>query len=423
ASAIKMRFDGVRNVSITPNGDLVLKIGGGEIRQPEPEIYQVINGARRVIPGGYKILDSRTVGFAIAGYDHSAPLVIDPVLGYSTFFGGNVGDTARVTALDASGDIYIAGDTFSKFFSTTGAVQTNYAGGQNYGDAFVAKLDPTGTNLIYLTYLGGSGDDVALGLAVDSAGNAFIGGYTDSKNFPTNNALYPTIPSVYSSYYGFQPGSGFVSELNAAGTQLIYSTYLGGASANMVEAIAVDSADNAYAVGYTYSTNFPVTANALLPHLASTNGTAFLNPNAFLTEIASNDSKLVYSTYLGGTNYDVATGVAVDASDNVYVAGYTASFNFPTWNTPANLPDGRYLNGLTNQTSVFFRFDAFATKFPPLNGTIPPSSQTNFYSTFLGGTNNDMAYGIAADAAGDAYVTGWTASTNFPLINSPPGLS
>lgn len=422
-NAIKMQFQGVGRISITPDGDLVVRIGSSEIRQPKPEIYQTISGARKTIDGGYKILDSRTVAFEVAGYDHSLPLVIDPVLGYSTFFGGNVSDTAWVMALDPNNSIYIAGDTFSTKFSTVGAVQTNYAGaGAYYGDAFVAKLDQTGTNLIYLTYLGGSGNDAAIALAVDSTGNAFLGGYTDSKNFPTNNALYQTIPTVYSSYYGFQPASGFVTELNTNGTRLIYSTYLGGASDNLVEAIAVDSSDNAYAVGLTYSTNFPVTTNALLTHLAGTNGTVFLNANGFVTEIASNDSKLVYSTYFGGTNYDVATGVAVDPSNYVYVAGYTASFNFPTWNTPTNLPYGRHLNGLTNQTSIFYTYDGFAAKFPPLTNQI--SSKTNLiYSTFLGGTNNDMAYGIAADASGNAYVTGWTASTNFPVINSPPGLT
>src|SRR5580698_3656229 len=175
-NVIKMQFQGVDKISTTPSGDLVLKIGSSEVRQPKPEIYQTISGSRKTIAGGYKILDSRTVAFEIAGYDHTRPLIIDPVLGYSTFFGGNVSDTAWVMALDTNNCIYIAGETFSTKFSTVGAVQTNYAGGgAYYGDAFVAKLDQTGTNLIYLTYLGGSGDDIAVGMAVDSAGNAFVG--------------------------------------------------------------------------------------------------------------------------------------------------------------------------------------------------------------------------------------------------------
>ncbi len=418
-NAIKMQFGGVDNISVTPQGDLVLKIGTHELRQPAPEIYQTIGGARKMIAGGYKILDSRSVAFYAGEYDRSRPLVIDPVLGYSTFFGGNVGDTAWATTLDINNSIYIAGETFSTKFFTAGAVQTNFAGGPVNGDAFVAKFDSTQTNLIYLTYVGGTADDLAVGLAVDQAGNAFIGGYTDSTNFPTTNALYAKIPAAYNSSFRSQPGSGFVSELNTNGTSLMYSTYLGGNSANFVESIALDSADNVYAVGYTYATNFPVTANALQTRLQSTNGTAFLNPNGFVTEIASNDASLVYSSYLGGTNYDAALGVTVDTNSNVYVCGYTASYNFPTWNTPANLRGGRFLNGVTNQASVRFLFDAFVTKFPPLSGAISPAAQKSFYSTFLGGTNNDGASGIAADAAGNAYVTGWTSSTNFPVINTP----
>ena len=427
--AVKMRFNGVDDISITPQGDLVLKIGTHEIRQPKPEIYQTIGGARKTIGGGYKILDSQTVSFEVSEYDRILPLVIDPILGYSAFFGGNIGDTAWAIAVDTNDNsIYIAGQTFSTKFFTTGAVQTNFAGGGFTGDAFVAKMDQTGTNLIYLTYLGGSGDDVAAGVAVDAAGNAFVAGATASINFPTNNALYPKIQSVFDSLHNFQPSCGFVAELNTNGTQLLYSTYLGGKSQDFIQGIAVDSADNAYVVGYAYSTNFPVTTNALQRHFQGTNVTTYLNANAFLTEIASNDSSLVYSTYLGGTNIDGATGVAVDTSNNVYVCGYTASFNFPTWNATNNLPGGGHLNGITNNSfaAVIYTYDAFVTKFPPLNGTNPPASQTNnafSYSMFLGGTNDDVAYGIAADAQGNAYVTGWTASTNFPSINAPPGLT
>ncbi|HEV2331238.1 MAG TPA: SBBP repeat-containing protein [Verrucomicrobiae bacterium] len=420
-NAIKMQFDGVDKISLSPQGDLVLKIANHEIRQPKPEIYQTIDGARKTIAGGFKILNSRTVAFEVAQFDRSLPLVIDPVLGYSAFFGGNVSDTPTAIAMDVNNNVYITGETLSKQFSTVGAAQTNFNGGSINGDAFIAKFSGSPpTNLIYLTYLGGSSDDLAYGIAADSAGNAFVTGYTISQNFPTNHAIFPKFPGAYSSRYGTYFGSGFVTELNTNGTNLIYSTYLGGAALNSGESIAVDSSDNAYVVGYTCSTNFPVTANALQKHLACTN-TLFLNPNGFLTEIASNDASLVYSTFLGGTNYDFAACVAVDASNYVYVAGYTASTNFPTWNVPTNLIGARLLNNITN-ANFSTPFDAFVTKFPPL--TNQPSSVADLvYSTFLGGTNNDMAYGIAADASGNAYVTGWTTSTNFPVINPPPGLS
>ena len=435
ADIIKMHFTGVDKISIAPDGELVLKIGSGEIIQPRPEIYQDIAGTRNVIQGGYKMLDARTVAFEIGSYDHFQPLVIDPVLNYSTYFGGTLGTSAWAIALNtnsfadsSNGYIYIAGQTLSKHFFTTGARQTNFGGGILDGDAFVAKFSNPPTNLLYLTYLGGTNDEEALGLAVDAAGNAFVGGYTDSTNFPVVNALYPNIASKYNPQYGFTPGSGFVAELNTNGSQLIYSTYLGGSYENCVQALAIDSSDNAYVVGYTSSTNFPVwptNGMVLQKSLLCTND-EFINFNGFVTEIASNDSSLVYSTYLGGTNLDVAISVAVDANSNVYVAGYTASTNFPvTGNTLTNFPMLSHLNGDTN-AGRNASFDGFVTKFPPLS-TQPSNIAQLVYSTYLGGTNGDMAYGVTADAAGDAYVTGWTTSTNFPVYvpgttNGPAGL-
>lgn len=427
--AIKIRFNGVDKVSVTPQGLLVLNLGGGEIQQSAPVIYQMEDGQRKTIHGGYRMVDARTVAFNVADYDHALPLVIDPVLVYSTFFGGAVNAEGFVVKLDPNDDIYIAGQTLAKEFASSGSVQTNFGGGLYNGDAFVAKFTNPATNLIYLTYLGGTNEDAAFGLAVDSLGNAFITGYTESTNFPTTNAMYAKIPTVFNHSYSLQPGSAFVAELNTNGSQLIYSTYLGGSSENCAEAIALDSADNAYVVGYTYSTNFPVTTNAFQKTLQSTNGTVFLNANAFVTEIPANDAGTnpIYSTYLGGTNLDVASSVAVDANNNVYVAGYTASYNFPTWNVPVNLPYGHYLNGSTNHYD-YGTYDAFVAKFPPLNATISPSALTNaFYSTLLGGTNSDKAYGLAVDSTGSAYVTGWTTSTNFPTYfpntNGPPGLT
>ena len=422
-NVIKVHFDGVDKIALSPQGDLVLKIGTGEIRQPEPEIYQAVAGARKDLSGGYRILDRQTVAFNVGPYDHSLPLVIDPVLGYSTFFGGNTSATGWAIAMDANTNLYIAGQTFSKQFFTTNAYQTNFGGGTYVGDAFVAKFGNPATNLIYLTYLGGSGDDAAYGLAVDGNGDAYITGATESANFPTNNAIpgHGTIGGKVGPT-GLYPADAFVTELGPGGSKLIYSTFLGGADSDAAYGIALDSSTNAYVTGFTFSTNFPVSANAILTHLACSNN-FYLNANAFVSEITNGGGALIYSTYLGGTNYDVGRGIAVDAANNVYVAGYTASFNFPVWNTPTNLPYGRYLNGVTNQRSIHYTFDGFAAKFPPLNGTIPPSTQTNtFYSTFLGGTNDDMAYGIVPDSSGNAYVTGWTASTNFPHMNNPPGL-
>jgi len=417
---IKIRFDGVDNISLTPQGALVLKLGASEVQQSGPEIYQTINSARKIISGGYRLLDSHTVAFEMGDYDHSQPLVIDPVLSYSTYFGGTANTEGFAIVLNTNsiagapnGTIYIAGQTLSKQFSTSGADQTNFDGGQFNGDAFVARFSNPATNLIYLTYLGGNLDDAAFGLAVDTNGDAFIAGYTDSTNFPTTNAIYPKLTTTYSVEFGEYPGDAFVAELYPSGSNLVYSTYLGGSNAaiSCADAVAIDSSDNAYVVGFTYSTNFPCT-NAMQKTFQGTNTTIGLNANAFVTEIASNDASLVFSSYLGGTNLDIASSVFVDVSNNVYVAGYTASYNFPVWNVPTNLPNGRLLNGATNLNG-YGNFDAFVTKFPPLTNSV--SVITNeYYSTLLGSTNTDEAFGITADPSGCAYVTGFTTSTNFP---------
>jgi hypothetical protein len=423
-NVIRIHFDGVDKISLTSQGDLVLKIGTGEIRQPKPEIYQTVAGAREIINGDYKILDSQTVAFEIESYNRSLPLVIDPVLVYSAYFASDKGTTGWAIARDTNDCTYIAGQTFAKEFFTPNAFQTNYAGGRFTGDAFVAKFDSTGTNLIYLTYMGGAGDDIAYGLAVDGNSDAFITGYTQSTNFPVTNALpgHAQIAGKFDSTANSWPADAFVSELSSNGSSLIYSTYLGGDRADVAYGIALDASDNVYITGATYSTNFPISlTNAFQDKLACSNN-FYLNANAFVAEISSGGSNLVYSTFLGGTNFDAGRAITVDSGNNVLIAGYTASTNFPTWKVPAGLPI--YLNGVTNKKGNNDNsLDAFVTKFPPLSATVSKSSLTNFYSTFLGGTNSEIAYGLAVDPAGHAYVTGFTASTNFPTTNNnPPGL-
>ncbi len=428
-NAIAIRFDGVNKIFINAQGELVLTLGDSEISQPKPVIYQMVGGERHAIIGGYKILDAHTVAFSIGQYDRTLPLVIDPILSYSTYFGGNAGDIACAVAVSTNdGSIYVAGETLSKqFYYTPEAFQTNFAGGTLTGDAFVAKFDGSGQNLIYLTYLGGGADDGALSLAVDATGDVFVTGFTDSTNFPTTNAIYPHISGTIPKGFNFYPVDAFVTELGSSGSNLIYSTYLGGSWQDTASGIAVDSSGNAYVTGFTYSTNFPTT-NAIQNHLACTNS-EFYNANAFVTEIAAGGTNLVFSTYLGGTNFDQGQGIAVDGAGYVYVTGYTASTNFPTWNMPTNLPNSHLLNGSTNKNN--FDFDAFVTKLPPFSDWIYSASNqvysvsnlANSYSTYLGGTNNDIGRSIACDAAGDAFVTGWTASTNFPdTATNVPGL-
>jgi hypothetical protein len=447
---IAIHFGGVDKVSISKQGELILTLGDAEIRQPKPVIYQTVSGARHEIIGGYRLVDAFTVAFDIGQYDRTLPLVIDPILSYSTYFGGNNGTTAWAVAVDTNGFVYVAGQTFSTKLTNwsvpQGAYQTNFHGGTFFaGDAFVAKFDNLGTNLIYFTYLGGSADDAAFGIAVNGQGNVFVTGATDSPDFPTNNAIpgHAKIGGIYLQSFGAYPSDAFVAELNSSGTNLIFSSYLGGSGMDAGNGIALDLSGNIYVTGYTFSTNFPTTnaipyhlagrTNLFLDHLACTNS-FYYNANAFITKIGPTGTNLIYSSYFGGNNYDMGNGIAVDSSNFVYVTGFTASTNFPATNAAVQplvwtnvvvtqhatnyIPvtnyvwNGYLLNGTTNQTSTY---DAFVAKFD--------TTGTNLlYSTYLGGTNNDVAYAIAVDNLGAAYVTGWTTSTNFPNTNTIAGL-
>jgi hypothetical protein len=319
---------------------------------------------------------------------------------YSTYLGGNTGDEGFGIAVDASGNAYVTGQTNSRNFPTTpGAFQATYAGS---GDtkAFVTKLNPAGTALVYSTYLGGSGaagsGDSGAGIAVDAAGNAYIAGSTYSSDFPTTPGTFQA------SNRGFP--NAFVTELNAAGTALVYSTYLGGSRSDFGTAIAVDTASNVYVTGFTQSSDFPTTPGAFQTTLGG-GGDLNGDTNAFVTKLNATGTALVYSTYLGGSvsnpfyNGDLGLGIAVDGSGDAYVTGSTRSSNFPT--TPGAFQT--QLGGLDG--------NAFVTK---LNAT----GTALVYSTYLGGSGGagfgDVGTGIAVDAAGNAYVTGSTGSANFP---------
>jgi hypothetical protein len=412
---IVIRFTGVDKISVNAQGQLALFAGKSEIDQARPVMYQTVAGVRREIEGGYKILDARTVGFTIGQYDHRLPLVIDPILSFSTYFGGLAGTGAYAMALYTNDNsVFITGSTLSENVGTN-SYQTNYQGGIHYGDAYVAKFNLPGpgrpnAELAYCTYLGGAHEDLGDAIAVDSAGRVFVGGYTDSTNFPVKNPPAGVSTNIGGTIiFDVYQFDGFVAELDPTGTTLIYSTYLGGSGADGVFGLAIDSADNAYATGYTFSTNFPVLnpipfklagrTNTSLGYLACTN--TFFNCNAFITKINAGGAGVGFSTYFGGNNYDVGTAIAVDSANNVFVTGYTSSTNFP--NTNAFQP---FLN--QNDSNIVYRLDAFVAKLAPT-----PTHLNLVYSTFLGNTNDDEAHAIAVDSQDAAYVTGWTTSTNF----------
>ncbi len=389
---IALAVDGARDVRLDGDGNLALGTILGDIVQQAPRAYQTIDGVRHAVAVHYTLTPARQIGVALGAYDTQAPLVIDPVLSYSTYLGGSGSDAAYGVAVDAAGNAYVTGNTTSTDFPTAGALQgTNHGGVTASLDAFVSKLNAAGTALVYSTYLGGSGDDYGNAIAVDPSGNAYVTGNTSSSDFPTTaNAYQPTGYSI------------FVSKLNAAGGSLLYSTYLGGPSGvgnNYGNGIAVDAASDAYVTGYAGSTDFPTTPGSVQPAL---NGFSY---NAFVVKIntaASGSASLVYGTYLGGTSPsgDAGQGIAIDQAGDAYVTGSTTSTDFPT---TVNAPQ-RTFGGV---------YDAFVSKLNPTGSTL-------LYSTYLGGSDDDEGEGIAVDAGGNAYVTGFTASTNFPTTAPAP---
>jgi len=327
-SSIRLKFRGAGRLKIDDNGDLVLGADGEQVRLQKPQVYQEASGTRRAVEGRYWIAGANTISFRVADYDRSKPLIVDPVLVYSTYLGGSGDDSGTSIAVDSSGNAYVTGYTSSIDFPTMNPLQPTYAGGSGSLDVFVAKLNSTGSALVYSTYLGGSNYDSGTSIAVDSSGNAYVTGYTYSTDFPTMNALQ-----------GTTAGSGdvFVAKLNPTGSALVYSTYLGGSGIDYGYGIAADASGNAYVTGFTCSTNFP-TANA--EQAASGGRLNSLPPcgDVFVTKLNATGTALVYSTYLGGSGDDAGRGIVVDSSGNAYVTGYTSSIDFPTMNPlqPAN---------------------------------------------------------------------------------------
>ena len=378
--AITLELQAAQGFKIDAQGDLVLHTESGDVRLLKPHAYQQVKGRKQVIPARYVARGKNQVGFEVTAYDRTTPLIIDPILSYSTYLGGSALDDAFGIAVDSSGNAYVTGFTASTNFPTTsGTFQTALAGGF---DVFVTKLNATGTALVYATYLGGSSDDEANGIAVDSSGNAYVTGFTASTNFPTTSGAFQTS-------FGGGPNDAFVTKLNATGTTLVYSTYLGGGGTDDAVGIAVDSSGNAYVTGLTASANFPTSSGAFQTTFG---GGPF---DVFVTKLNSTGTALAYSTYLGGSGDDEGDGIAVDSNGSAYVTGVTSSINFPT------------SSGAFQTTFGGGPFDVFVTK---LNAT----GTALAYSTYLGGSGDDEGFGIAVDSTGNAYVTGLTSSTNFP---------
>jgi hypothetical protein len=391
---ILIRFEGADALTVNEAGELVVELGGEKLIQHRPIIYQEIGDERKAISGGYVVVGKYCVGFNVGRHRQDLPLVIDPVLAYSSYFGGTSGDIGLTIKLDAAGAIYIGGETLSHQFPftiPTNAFQRTFKGGSVDGDGFVAKFDASGSNLVYFTYLGGKSDDGVLDLAVDAQGNVYVTGLTSSTNFPTKNALYRKIHGTADPNIGAYPTDGFVSKLNPDGSGLVFSTYFGGDGADLCAGIAVDPAGNVYVTGYTHSLNFPT----FHPYYR---GTKLAGGNdGFVAKFGSAGTNLIYSTYLGGSQNDEGQGVAADAEGCAYVTGYTGSFNFPLTNSY------QLLNGYSTSTTYY---DAFLAKFAP-DGSV-------LYATPFGGYGNDYGYRIVLDSRTNALLTGIAQAHDFP---------
>ncbi len=433
---IGLRFRGPDKLQLDAEGGLVLSSRDGAVRFQAPHVYQKIGEEERQVAGRFVLRAENRVGFEVAAYDRTRTLVIDPVLTYSTYLGGsgNEGCSAitglttpgcPAIAVDSAGNAYVAGPTSSADFpvgppfplpscppTPPGPFQCALSGP---ADIFVAKFNSTGSALLFSTYLGGTGTDTNVGIAVDSGFNVFVAGTTDSPDFPTSgtNAAFQATPKAAGTHV-------FVSELDSAGATLLYSTYLSGSGTDVASGLALDVKNKAYVTGTTTSTDFPTTTGAFQqcldhPKVVPPCPNDLTASNFFVSKVdpaTSGAASLPYSTYFGGGNppngQTRGGGIAVDSNSNAYITGGT---NFVHTGTNDNT-DFPILNGC--QSTLNGPTDAFLAKINPAGAT----GAQLIYSTYLGGSSDEVGNAIAVDSGANAYVTGSTTSTDFSLTTS-----
>jgi hypothetical protein len=437
-----LEFDSEQAVSLDPAGGLILLNTPFQCRQPKPLIYQDTPHGRRLVAGGYRMRGRNRVGFEIGDHDSRYAIVIDPVILFSTYFGGNGDDTSSGVAVDSGGNIYVSGSTSSTNFPGAPIGPPFTGTGQ---DAYVAKFTPAGS-LVFATYIGGTNDKAfGNGLAIDPNDNIYLVGSTTSTDFPTKNPLQ-------ASYGG--DTDAFVAEFSSAGNALIYSTYLGGPALDYASGVAVDQSGNAYVCGATGSTNFPL-VNPAQPVYG---GGAL---DGFATLISAGGSSIIYSTFLGGSEPEFTNGIVIDPFENAYIFGDTASVDFPIVNAIQPVygggsadgwlvrlsPSGAFVystyiggnsgdsirgGGFDSENNLIIAGDTASTNFPVLNAIQPvygggvfdafvsklnSTGSAYIYSTYIGGSGEDSAYDLQTDSLGNVYISGYTYSTNFPVVN------
>jgi hypothetical protein len=380
ASNIAMRYAGAKKLSLTENGELMIETSLGALAERVPSTYLLKSTNKEEITGNYTLIDSVTVGFKVQDkYNSVYPLIIDPELIFSTFLGGSNDEIAHAVGIDSAGYCIVSGTTTSSDFPRINPYDSTYDG---YGDIFISKFSPTGDSLVFSTYLGSSGgNESPFSLSIDIDNCIYVGGFTNSSNFPLANP--------FDDHYN-QGQDAVVFKLSTQGDSLIYSTYLGGGGGDDARDIAVDNVGCAYVVGTTSSIDFPM-VNAFDSEYGSTY-------DAYLAKFSTDGGSLIYSTFLGGTGpQDGGYAVAVDSGHCPYVVGITQCSDFPT----RNAFDNHYNGG---------QGDGFLSKFAA-------SGDSLIYSTYLGGSDEDYASEIAVDNSGQASIIGDTYSSNFPTVN------
>ena len=392
---IALGFDGAKRIGLDQQGNLSLEADGGNVQLEPPRVYQVVNGEHRAVAGRYVLTAANHVGVKLGAYDRSRELVIDPVLNYSSYFGGSQDESAVAIAVDTGLNIYVAGTTTSDGLATTGVYQATRKGGT---DVFIAKLNPSGSSLTYVTYLGGSLNDAPAALAVDNGFEVYVAGSTNSTDFPTSTSISSNTITAGTH--------GYLSKLDSAGATLLYSTFLAGSGLDNATGLAIDSNQNAYLTGTTTSTNFPTFGNVYrttFPTGAST--------QIFVCEIntaATGTASLVASTFFGGNaaaNY-VGGGIALDGGGNIYITG----------GTNASATDFPLANAFTGGDTYHGGLDAYIVRFPH-------TLATRDYATYLGGSGDDVGTSIAVDTANNTYVTGITTSPDVSVPALPSGIT
>ncbi len=409
---IAVGFKGAQKLRTDHSGNLVLGTAAGEIQLLRPVAYQEKDGVRRPVPARFVTKEKNKVAFELGAYDRTRQLVIDPSITFATYYGGPQEETAAGVALDASGNIYLTGTTSSDTDKLPVAPNTYTIGPSGEHDGYLVQFTPNGT-LGFLTIFGGTLDDFPQAVAVDATG-IYIAGTTQSKDFPVTAGAAQTVYGGNGAPgTGHGAGDGFAMKLSPDGSTETWGTYAGGNDLDIAFALAVDSSQNVYVVGETFSTG-PGFGTAFSPHNSLPQGSAENgSADGFVVEVKADGSQFIIMSYIGGTNLDFATGVAWNAINGgtVYITGDTQSPNLPV--TAGAFQQQCGSDGTCNHTGSVFFDDAFVAAFNPANPT------TYAYFTYLGGGAVDIGFAITTDTTGNAYITGETQSIAFPVTTSP----